>query len=210
MRSSTLMKVSALIFGIGLTSGCSSSTSPTEGAAMIRGQERDLVGILATGPVDWISTGVQGAIDHRRNCISAPTNGGWIASVLRSWHHVAAQEFLGHESPASVNVCLSIYESASDAQRALDQVKQEIDGASGSPGAPPSSSPMFIGLPYIPGAIGQFIDFGTFGHQSIYFSIGNVTAWVDTMCAANGGGTCMTGISTANRIFHSLSSQSGN
>jgi hypothetical protein len=190
-----------------LLPGCStSSTVPSRHPATQ--QEQDGLGAhVVSGPKGWTSQapitriGVNGVIDCTGSGLGPL---GWSASEVRAWRQSPTAPPLGAEPDPSVQVCLSLYVTPTDATSAQNQNTNQMNAAEHPQGSPPSSVPVPVAVPGVPGAVGSFLDISTAGWESIFFARGNVVAWIYVVCNPGGGPSCAIGISTAQRQYHEL------
>jgi len=56
----------------------------------------------------------------------------------------------------------------------------------------------------VPTAVSTFKDLSTAGEENIYFSTGDVVAWLHVVCAPEGGSTCAIGAAEARQQYGRL------
>jgi hypothetical protein len=190
-----------------LLAGCStSSTVPSRHPATQ--QEKDRLGAhVVSDPKGWTSQApiTRIAVNSVIDCTGSGLGpSGWLASEVRAWRQSPTAPAPGAEPDPSLQVCLSLYVTPTDATSVQSQNASQMHAAEHPQGSPPSSVPVPVTVPGVPGAVGSFLDISTAGWESIFFACGNVVAWIYVLCDPGGGPSCAIGISTAQRQYHKL------
>jgi hypothetical protein len=187
--------------------GCSaSSTVASRHLATHQGKVR-LDAHLGSGPKGWTSRPpiTRSQINHVIDCTgSGLGSSGWLASEVRAWRKSPTAPALGAEPGPSLQVCLSLYVTPTDATSVQSRNANQMNAAEHPRGSPPSSVPVPVTVPGVPGAVASFLDLSTEGEENIFFARGNVVAWIYVLCNPGGGPSCAIGISTAQRQYHEL------
>jgi hypothetical protein len=191
-----------------LLAGCSAS-STVASRHLATQQEKDRLGAhVVSGPKGWTSQPpiTRIAVNRVIDCTGSGLGpSGWLASDVRAWRQSPTAPAPGTGLPdPSLQVCLSLYVTPTDATSVQSQNANQMNAAEHSRGSPPSSVPVPVTVPGVPGAVGSFLDISTAGWENIYFARGNVVAWIYVVCNPGGGPSCAIGIATAQQQYHKL------
>jgi hypothetical protein len=191
-----------LIALAGLIAGCSTlSTVPSTHPATEQEKDR-LADHVVSGPMGWTTQTLANPITGCTE--STNRSSGWLASAMRVWTQTPAVPAASvGGTRRRLQVCLSLYVTPADAAIVRTKNANQMNVAEHPP-TPPSSIPVPVDVPGVPGAMGTFIDFSTVGQESIVFARGNVVAWIYDSCAPGGGPSCAIGIWTAQRQYRNL------